>query len=213
MTLSSFRAVPRKGHLERAKRVVSYVAKFKESTIRFRTQEPDYSDIPALAYDWESKYDEAAEDTPNDAPTPLGKFVVVATHVDANLCHDLVTGKSVSGILHWLNGTPIDWFSKKQSAVETATYGSEFMAARLSVEQIKSLRDTLRYLGVPIRNTSYMFGVNKSVVDSSIRIDAKLHKRHTALSFHKVREAIASGMVLFTHIPGTLNVADILSKP
>ncbi len=33
MTLSSFRAVPQKGHLERAKHVVSYVAKFKESTI------------------------------------------------------------------------------------------------------------------------------------------------------------------------------------
>ena len=57
-----------------------------------------------------------------------------------------------------------------------------------------------------------MFGNNKSVVDSSMRIDAKLHKRHTALSFHKVREAIAAGMVIFTHIPGTLNIANILSK-
>jgi hypothetical protein len=33
MTLSSFHAVPQKGHLECAKRVDSYVAKFKESTI------------------------------------------------------------------------------------------------------------------------------------------------------------------------------------
>jgi hypothetical protein len=212
MTLSSFRAVPRLGHLERAKRVISYLARFKESTIRFRTLEPDYSDIPGVSYDWIRNYDGAIEDTPDDAPPPLGKFVVTATHVDANLCHDLVTGKSVSGILHWLNGTPIDWFSKKQGAVETATYGSEFMAARLSVEQIKALRDTLRYLGVPLRQTSYMFGDNKSVVDSSMRIDAKLHKRHTALSFHKVREAIAAGMIIFQHIPGALNAADILSK-
>jgi hypothetical protein len=115
-----------------------------------------------------NKYDGAIEDIPEDAPTALGKFVITATHVNANLCHDLVTGKSVSGILHWLNGTPIDWFSKEQGAVETATYGSEFMAARLSVEQIKALRDTLRYLGVPLRQTSYMFGDNKSVVDSSM---------------------------------------------
>ncbi len=86
------------------------------------------------------------------------------------------------------------------------------MAARLSVEQIKALRDTLRYLGVPLRQTSYMFGDNKSVVDSSMRFDAKLHKRHTALSFHKVREAIAARMIIFTHIPGAINPADILSK-
>jgi hypothetical protein len=105
MTLSSFRAVPRQGHLERAKRVVSYVARFKESTIQFCTLEPDYLDIPKINYDWTRKYDGAIEDVLDDAPPPLGKFVVTATHVDANLCHDLVTGKSVSGILHWLNGT------------------------------------------------------------------------------------------------------------
>jgi hypothetical protein len=86
------------------------------------------------------------------------------------------------------------------------------MAARLSVEQIKALRDTLRYLGVPLRQTSYMFGDNKSVVDSSMRFDAKLHKQNTVLSFHKVREAIAARMIVFTHIPGVINPADILSK-
>jgi hypothetical protein len=44
------------------------------------------------------------------------------------------------------------------------------------VEQIIDLRNTLRYLGVPTREKSYMFGDNKSVVDSSMQLDAKLHK-------------------------------------
>ena len=57
-----------------------------------------------------------------------------------------------------------------------------------------------------------MFGNNKSVVDCSIQIHAKLHKRHTMLSFHRVREAIASGMITFNFIHGDLNPADILSK-
>jgi hypothetical protein len=57
-----------------------------------------------------------------------------------------------------------------------------------------------------------MFGNNKSVVDSSMGLHAKLHKRHTMLSFHRVREAIASGIVGFYFIPGELNPADILSK-
>ena len=46
----------------------------------------------------------------------------------------------------------IDWFSKKQATIETATYGSEFVAAHTCVEQIIDLRNTLRYLGVPIRD-------------------------------------------------------------
>ena len=32
------------------------------------------------------------------------------------------------------------------------------------------------------------------------------------LSYHRVREAIASGMVRFYHIPGEINPADVLSK-
>ena len=41
---------------------------------------------------------------------------------------------------------------------------------------------------------------------------AKLHKRHTALSFHRVREAIAGKIIGFYHIAGEHNPADILSK-
>ena len=49
--------------------------------------------------------------------------------VDANLYHDIVTGRSVTGILHLVNKTPIEWYSKKQGTVETTTFGSEFVAA------------------------------------------------------------------------------------
>ena len=41
-------------------------------------------------------------------------------------------------------------FSKQQNQVESATYGSEFMAARQAVEQIIDFRYTFRMLGVPL---------------------------------------------------------------
>jgi hypothetical protein len=126
--------------------------------------------------------------------------------------HNVTTGKSITGILHLINKTPLDWYSKKQAAVETATYGSEYIAACICVEQIINLRSTLRYLGVPVREKNYMFGDNKSVFDSSTGLNAKLHKHHTMLSFHSVREAITSGIVGFYFIPWALNPTDILSK-
>ena len=70
----------------------------------------------------------------------------------------------------------------------------------------------LCYLGTPIVGKTFMFGDNKSVVDSSSIPQSKLHKCHTALSFHRVRKAIAAKIVLFTHLPGKKNPADILSK-
>ena len=102
-----------------------------------------------------------------NAPTPLGNPVITTSYVDANLMHDVLSGKSVTGILHYVNKTPFDWYCKKQATVETATYGSEYSAARTCVEQVIDIRIALRYLGVPIWNHSYMFGDNKSVVDSS----------------------------------------------
>ena len=84
--------------------------------------------------------------------------------MDANLHHDLATGKAVTAALHFLNQTPIDAYTKRQSTVETATYGSEFVAARAAVDQIIDIRTTLRYLGVPIRDKSYMFGTTDQLL-------------------------------------------------
>jgi hypothetical protein len=50
------------------------------------------------------------------------------------------------------------------------------------------------------------------VVDTSVQLHEKLNKRHMILSFHRVREAIASGIIGFYFIPGDDNPADILSK-
>ena len=213
MTMSSFRAMPRVGHLERVKRICGYLAKFKEACIRVRTGVPDYSDLPKKEYDWaKTTYGKVRESIPADAPPPKGKEVVSTTYKDANLYHDLATGKAVTGVLHILNQTPVEWYTKKQATVETATYGSEFSAARTAIQQIAGLRLTLRYLGVPISGRSYLFGDNESVVTSGTVPHSQLSKRWHALSYHYTREAIASGMVGFYHIPGTQNPADILSK-
>ena len=48
MTLSSFRVAPRRGHLERIKRIYGYLAKMKHDIIRIRTEGPDYSEILVL---------------------------------------------------------------------------------------------------------------------------------------------------------------------
>jgi hypothetical protein len=213
VSLAKFRVAPRQGHLERAKGVYGYLAGNKDGAIRVRTGEPDYSDLPDQEYDWmRTVYGHVEELKASDAPPPLGKRVIITTYVDANLYHDLITGRALTGIFHMLNGTPIDWYSKRQATVETATYGSEFVAARIATDQIIDLRITLRDLGVEVYGSAIMFGDNKSVVTSSTIPHSGLNKRHNALSYHRVREAIAAKILKFFHIEGKLNPADILSK-
>ena len=136
----------------------------------------------------------------------------MTSYFDANLYHDMISGKAVSGILHLFNKTLIDWYSKLQSTPETATFGAEFIAGKTCVEQIIDLRLTLRYLGVPINGPAMVFGDNKTVIDGGSMPHARLHKRHNALSFHRVRAAVAQDIVRFYWIEGSENPADILSK-
>ena len=96
--------------------------------------------------------------------------------------------------------------------METATYGSEFVAARTAVDQITELWHSLCYLGVPIRDRSYLFGDNRSVVVNATMPHSILSKRHHLLSYHRVREAIAAQYVAFYWKDGKTNPADILSK-
>ena len=185
MSLSRFRAQPRKGHLDRAKRIVGYLLFLPDGAIRFRTGEPDFSSLKDQEYDWTRTVNSGAcEQIPHDIPKPLGKHVQTTHYVDANLHHDLATGKAVTAALHFLNQTPIDAYTKRQSTVKTATYGSEFVAARTAVDQIIDICTTLRYLGVPIRDKSYMFGDNKSVVTSSTIPNSTISKRHHLASYH-----------------------------
>ena len=86
---------------------------------------------------------------PDDMPEPLGKAVVTTTTMDTYLNHCSATWMSL--LCHQ---TPVDWYSKKQAIVETATYGSEFVAAKTATEQIMDIRQTLRCLGAPIGSKS-----------------------------------------------------------
>ena len=114
---------------------------------------------------------------------------------------------SASGILHFLNQTPLEWLSKRQAQVETATYGSEFMATRQAIEQIIDLHYTLHMFSVPLDGASWFFGDNKTIPHSS------LGKHWNALSYNCSREAVATGIVYFNHITGEENPSDLLTKP
>ena len=177
-TMSRFSAAPRQGHMDRFKRIISYSIRTKDYVIRFKTDQPDYSFLPEQDFDWTySVYGNVHEILPDDMPEPLGEAVITTTTMDANLNHCLATHKPLTGCLHFFNKTSVDWYSKKQATVETATYGSEFVAAKTATEQIMDIRQTLRYLGAPIGAKSFLFGDNRSVVTSAILPHSTLTKR------------------------------------
>jgi hypothetical protein len=149
---------------------------------------------------------------PPKMPAPRGESVRISCFVDADHAGNVVTRRSHTGILIFVNNALIAWFSKRQNTVETSTFGSEFVALRIAVEQLEALRYKLRMFGVPIDGPGDVYCDNQSVVESSSLPQRTLQKKHNAICFHKVREAAATGTIRVAKMDGKENLADLFTK-
>ena len=154
MTMSRFLAEPREGHMDHVKRIYGYLQRFPDAATRFRVGVPVnetlFEDMPE--HDWMySVYGQAKEDILEQWPKPKGKVVRMSTFKDANLGHCKVTGKSITGIVHFVMQTPVEWFLSCRVPLRWLYFGSEFVAARIAAEQTMAMRYTLMAIGVPAR--------------------------------------------------------------
>jgi hypothetical protein len=210
--LSRFLAAPREGHLEQVLHVFAYLKRHPKSKLVFDDIVPDVRNFGCAANDWSQLYPGAAEVLPHNMPEARGKAAVTTCFVDADHagCHE--TRRSQTGILIFLMNAPIMWYSKRQNTVESSTFGSEFVAARIAVEMIEGLRYKLRMFGVPIDGPTNMFCDNQSVVLNATKPESTLKKKHCAVAYHRCRESQAAGVTQWCHEPGETNLADILTK-
>ena len=76
-----------------------------------------------------------------------------------------------------------------------------------------AMRYKLRILVVPVNNASALLGDNQSSITNCTIPSSFLKKKHNAISYHCVREAVASGVVNLFHVPSNENLADAMTKP
>jgi hypothetical protein len=77
---------------------------------------------------------------------------------------------------------------------------------------ILEIRYMLRSLGVALDGPALMLGDNMSVVLNTTVSSSVLKKKHNAIAYHRVREAIAARIMRFVYIKSEENVSDILRK-
>ena len=214
--LSRYRTAPRQGHFEAMIRVLGYLKKFYKGRIIMDPNYRDNSDYEKKIKDydnWKEFYPDAEEELPPNMPKPMGKAAQITCYVDADHAHDQMTRRSVTGIILLVNNTPIKWMSKRQKTIESSTYGSELVAAHLATEMVMEIRYALRMLGIPVDGPALMLGDNLSEVVNTTIPSSMLRKKHNAIAYHRVREAIAANILKFVHVDTKDNLADIMTKP
>ena len=210
--LSSFLTNPREGHLEQAFHIFAYLHAHDRSCLVFDPRTPVLDESRFTKAEWTEIYPGAEEAIPPNAPFPRGNPVDVMCYVDADHAGCQVTRRSHTGILLFVQNSPVTWYSKRQNTVEASTFGSEFVAMKTAIEQIESLRYKLRMMGIPLPHSASIFCDNESVFKSSTFPESVLKKKHNSIAYHRTREAQAAGTVRIAWEPGDTNLADVLTK-
>ena len=157
-------------------------------------------------------YPDAEDVLPPGMPKPLGKPIHVNVFVDADHAGNKVMRRSHTGIIIYINISPVLWYSKRQNTVETSTSGSEFVAMRIATELTESLIYKLRMFGVPIDGPARVFCDNESVVISSTFPESSLKKKHVSIAYHRVRKAVAAEKMLIYYQSTDTNLANLFTK-
>ena len=212
--LSQYQALPRQGHLEAAYHIFAYLKKHETGArVVFDPKTPEIDERAFnVDADWTDFYGDVREELPPKMPEPRGKPVCISCFVDANYAGNVVTRRSHTGILIYVQNAPIIWFSKRQNTVESSSFGSEFVALRIAKDLLVALRYKLRMFGVPITGPANVFCDNNGVVKNASIPHSTLAKRHNAINYHAIREAVAAKIIRVGKEDGMTNLADLFTK-
>ena len=215
-SLSRFSTSPRQGHLKLARKILGYLKKYPKKGILINPEPPtfsDYKDTPDENFeDFSHQYKYFHEEKDPRFPDQTIPELKVTIFCDADHAHDLVTGRSITGILAFVGSTPVYWKSTRQTSVQTSTFGSEFTALKKAVEVAVTIRYYLRSMGVKVEEATKIFVDNKSVFLNATNPASSLNKKPIALAYHYVREHQAGGVIKSYHIRSGDNYSDCLTK-
>ena len=212
--LSRYNMSPREGHIGAMKKVFGYLKGHLKGKIIFdprplKVDEVEYFD----GSNWQQIYGDVKEDIPHDMPIAKLKPIQLTIYFDASHACDMVTRRSVTGVIVFANSTPIHTFCKKQNTVKDSTYGSEMVAGRIATQYAIQYRYIFRMLGCKIDGPVRLLGDNRGMIQNSALMSSQLKKKHNAISYHRIREAAAMGIAKLGHVRSEANLADILTKP
>ena len=145
-------------------------------------------------------------------PEPRGHGFIMRAKVDADHASDTVSRRSRTGLLIYLNCALVYWWSKKQTSVESSSFGSEFVAMKQCCEYIRGLRYKLRMMGIPVEGPTYIYGDNQSVLANTTIPDSTLKKKSQSIAYHFVCEGVASDEWRTSYVNTHDNEADLLTK-
>ena len=154
----------------------------------------------------------------------------VIAFADADWATDVDTRRSISGWVTFMNGGPLSWRVKRQTAVATSTAESELYSLGDCAKEVRWLQKLLAELGHPqpvrrpgrggataqpssVKNRgTVIFEDNMSCIQISQNDVFHQRTKHIDTQWQFILQYVEQGFLCITHVPTGDQVADVLTK-
>jgi hypothetical protein len=132
-------------------------------------------------------------------------------YADADWGSDLAKRKSTTGYIFIMIGGPISWTSRKQITVALSTMEAEYMALSDAAREILAHLNFFFALSINIPRP--VLHTDNAAAESIAKREPDYQRsKHIDIRYHFVRDHYEKGTYSIEHIPGTEQIADILTK-
>jgi hypothetical protein len=133
-------------------------------------------------------------------------------YVDAAHATDTSTRRSVTGFILTVCGAAVCFRSKVQTTIATSSTEAEFIAAVSASKAVKYLRSILNELGCPQHYPTPMYEDNEAAIAMINANKPTERSRHIDIQHFAIQQWKTRGEIIFHHIPGSINIADAMTK-
>ncbi|KAK8921120.1 hypothetical protein KSP39_PZI020446 [Platanthera zijinensis] len=136
----------------------------------------------------------------------------LVAYSDADYAGSLDDRRSTSGFCTYFGGHLITWRSKKQAVVARSSAEAEYRAMASVVSELTWLESLLTDLDVKLPSPALLLCDSQAAIH--IAKNPVFHERtkHIEVDCHFIREKVQLKKIDLRHVPGTEQVADVLTK-
>ncbi|XP_057730433.1 uncharacterized mitochondrial protein AtMg00810-like [Arachis stenosperma] len=140
------------------------------------------------------------------------KDMIVTAYSDSDWGGDPNDRKSTGAFCVFLGKNLISWSSKKQSVVARSSTEAEYRAMANLVAELLWIKHLLHELKIPLTKAPMIYCDNLSAVLLAANPILHSKSKHFETDLHFVRDHVNNKTIQVSHIPGSVQVADALTK-
>ncbi|PON51233.1 hypothetical protein PanWU01x14_217940, partial [Parasponia andersonii] len=137
----------------------------------------------------------------------------VTAFTDADWAGNRDDRSSTSAYIVYLSGNAISWCSKKQKSIVRSSTEAECRALASCAAEILWVKNLLGELQVPCLSTPQIFCDNIGATYLSVNPIFHSRMKHISIDYHFVRNHVARGSFIVSHISSKDQLVDALTKP